>query len=171
MDEQVTWKPHLKLLEILLIILSWPDCLPSACKIPPSDLGVRLHCSVDIQQQKGAETAPTEPLWAQDQGCWARCCVSLRLPEFTVWLHLHVRHSPASACSTAWHPPTHPKKAAHSHRADFTLLACQILLYSPHIASALLHLLKEPAQERVGFRKDSLKLSRWDKENMFIFKD
>lgn len=35
MDEQVTWKPHLKLLEILLIILSWPDCLPSACKIPP----------------------------------------------------------------------------------------------------------------------------------------
>lgn len=37
MDEQVTWKPHLKLLEMLPMILSWPDFLAActnACKIP-----------------------------------------------------------------------------------------------------------------------------------------
>lgn len=68
MDEQVTWKPHLKLLEMLPMILSWPAFLAActnACKIPSqTDLGVGLHCSADIQQYKRAEEvpAPTEPL-------------------------------------------------------------------------------------------------------------
>lgn len=69
MDEQVTWKPHLKLLEMLLMILSWPGFLqpapmPSACKIQlPNRFGseAALLCRYPAAEGRRKERAPTEP--------------------------------------------------------------------------------------------------------------
>lgn len=65
MDEQVTGKPHLKLLELLLMTPSWPDFFGSLHQwpvpvksAPQTGLGAGLHCSAVEGSRR--ETAPTE---------------------------------------------------------------------------------------------------------------
>lgn len=133
-------------------------------------------------------TPHVESLWAWHQDCWSRCefpsgfamqihssgnwggsqltvtvlvsaCETHSLLLFHLITFAQQHH--IAACSP--HSPQNqviPKEQIHLY---FTLLACQILLCSPHIASVLLHLLKEPVQQDMLFKEDSLKLSRWDK--------